>query len=140
MDAKLWGELQSYMDLSMIYAKLPMAEFFRLRQVCKEWNRLAADRTFLLQTFEAPIANPYFVVANRRTGHHRLLTCEPAPSRRWSSTPLPRARCEVAGLLYEDSTDSNCRVFDVHTRVFHALPPPSEKSEVSPFLNQLLQY
>lgn len=36
---------------------------------------------------------------------------------------MPRVRCEVSGLLLEDS-DHNCiRIFDLHTRMFHTLPP-----------------
>lgn len=126
MNAYLWAELQNFIDLSMIYAKLPLAPFFRLRQVCKEWNHLASNRQFLEQNFKAPISiNPYFVI-HCPNGGHILLTSE---SSSWSSMPVPRMRCEVSGLLFEDSNRN--RVFDLHTRVFHTLPPYSAMEQVS---------
>ncbi|KAG0605647.1 hypothetical protein M758_9G076600 [Ceratodon purpureus] len=130
MDARLWGELQSYIDLRVIFAKLPMEEFFQLRRVCKEWNCLASDRGFLEASFASkPIPKPYFVVDSAKM-RHRLLTCDPS-SGRWSWTRLPHARCEVGGVLcdYDEKTGSR-KVFDLHTRVFHELPPPPGPSPI----------
>lgn len=116
MDPDLWGELYAFIDLAtLVFAKLPLPAFFRLRQVCKAWNALAADPTFLRTAFTAPIPRPYFVVDSHRAGH-RLLSYDGA----WTWTRLPRVKCESSGLLIEDS-DSN-RVFDVHTRMVYALP------------------
>ncbi|KAG0625546.1 hypothetical protein M758_2G064000 [Ceratodon purpureus] len=50
MDARLW------INLAMVYAKLPVRDFCRLRLVCKDWNRLASDRRFLEETFGEHIA------------------------------------------------------------------------------------
>ncbi|KAG0562866.1 hypothetical protein KC19_9G177700 [Ceratodon purpureus] len=122
MDVRIWGKLGNHIDMSLIYAKLPMEEFFRLRQVCKEWNRLAADRVFLEESFRDPVPRPYFAVDSAKMGH-RLLARN-ATSKLWSWTRLPSGKCAVAGLLcdYSESSDSNW-VFNLHTRVFHALPP-----------------
>jgi hypothetical protein len=117
MDAALWGELHRYIDLTCIFAKLPLHHFFRLRQVCKEWNRLASNPKFLHNTFTTPIPKPYFVVDSHRTGH-RLLAHDAGA---WTWTRLPRVKCEAEGLIFCEDSDSN-RVFDVHTRVFHVLP------------------
>jgi hypothetical protein len=43
MDPKIWGDLQYHIPLDMIYAMLPLREFFQLRLVCKEWNRFSGD-------------------------------------------------------------------------------------------------
>jgi hypothetical protein len=74
MDAELWGELQRYVDLKEVFAKLPLREFFQLRLVCKEWNRLASDQQFLEESFKRPIPKPYFVV-NAYSSGRRKLTC-----------------------------------------------------------------
>jgi hypothetical protein len=117
MDARLWGELQRPIDLAMVYAKLPIGDFFRLRLVCKEWSRLASDRGFLEDVFREPIPKPYFVVKMK----HRLLTYDTA-SRRWSWTRTPHALCEAGGVLREDS--DSYRIFNLHTRVFYSPPRP----------------
>jgi hypothetical protein len=55
MDPRIWGNLKYYVDLQeMVYAKLPVREFFRLRLVCKEWNALACDPQFLRHAFTDP--------------------------------------------------------------------------------------
>lgn len=54
MDPRIWGNLKYYVDLEMVYAKLPVREFFQLRLVCKEWNALACDPQFLQQAFKDP--------------------------------------------------------------------------------------
>lgn len=124
MDSNLWGDLQSHIDLSLIFAKLPLAPFFRLRLVCQDWNRLAADRRFLHHSFQPPISDLYFVVAHGTTGH-RLVTRDGSSA--WTSMPLPlplRGACVQSGLLYDSERN---RVFDLHTRMFLPLPPlPTE--------------
>jgi hypothetical protein len=120
MDARLWGELQRHIDLAMVYAKLPIGDFFRLRVVCKEWSRLATDRPFLEDVFREPIPKPYFVIGTWKM-RHRLLTYDTA-SRRWSSTRTPYALCEAGGVLREDFNSN--RIFNLHTRVFCSPPRP----------------
>ena len=124
MDVALWGDLQRHIDLALIFAKLPLHHFFRLRLVCKHWNRLAADAKFLDQTFAAPIPKPYFVV-DIHVGH-RLLNYD-AIGRAWHWTRLPRVKCEADGLLCEDA--DSIRVFNVHTRTVHVLPDFCEVRE-----------
>ncbi|KAG0611764.1 hypothetical protein M758_7G163100 [Ceratodon purpureus] len=126
MNPRIWSQLQYHIDMKMIFAKLPFREFFQMRLVCKEWNRLASDRGSLEESFRDPIPKPYFVVSD-----HGLLAYE-ASSGSWSCTPLPpRLRLkgpEVEGLLYSIELDSECQsfdrqeVFNVHTRVSYRLP------------------
>jgi hypothetical protein len=118
MDARLWGGLQNYVDLSMIYGKLPIEDFFRLRTVCKEWNRLASDQPFLEETFKDPIPPPYFLIETKKA-NNRMLTRD--ISQGWKWTRLPNAYTTAAGLLCSNFEEE--WVFNVHTRVFHTLPP-----------------
>lgn len=134
MGPKLWGTLQSYLDLKNIYVRLPIEDFFRLRLVCKEWNRLASDREFLESTFTTPIAKPYFLViaASWIEKLHGLLSFD-ASSRRWNWTRLPSLDyrsgiLEVKGLVYSYNYNSEQQVFNAHTRVCHRLPLPAEVS------------
>jgi hypothetical protein len=41
MDKKIWCNLSEDVVL-LIYQKLPINEFFKLRVVCKEWNHVAS--------------------------------------------------------------------------------------------------
>ncbi|KAG0606701.1 hypothetical protein M758_9G161300 [Ceratodon purpureus] len=141
MDVKLWGELQRYIDLKEVLAKLPLQEFFQLRLVCKEWNRLASDRKFLEESFRNPIPKPYFVVNACSVGRRKLtclLTYDGA-SRRWSSTRLPSflglhsGDLVSEGLLhsYHHFRENREQVFNIHTRVFHTLPEALRFSEAT---------
>ena len=143
MDARLWGELQRYIDLKEIFGKLPMWEFFQLRLVCKDWNRLASDRTFLAESFRDPIPKPYFVVNAYSVGRRKLacLLTYDASSRRWSSTRLPSfldlysGDLVTGGLIhsYHHLRVNQERVFSVHTRTSHTLPEPLQfESSVNP--------
>lgn len=125
MDARLWGELQHHIDLAMVYAKLSIWDFFRLRLVCKEWNRLASDLEFLEETFRDPIPKPYFLV-NTWKMKNRLLTYD-GSSRRWNRTRTPYAICEVEGVFREDFYTH--RIFNVHKRVFYDPPRPPQYEE-----------
>lgn len=125
MDASVWSELQHHIDLTMVYTKLPIEDFFRLRLVCKEWNRVASDRGFLENLFREPIPKPFFIVGNWKM-HHRLLTYDNI-SRRWSSTRVPYAFCEVEGVFRVENYGT--RVFNAHTRVFYD-PPRAPKPPV----------
>ena len=128
MDARLWGTLQNHVDLKNIYARLPMREFFRLRLVCTEWNRLASDRGFLENSFVAPLAKPYFVVSGQfQSEELNRLLCYDAGTGWWNATPMPSHCLEVEGLLYSIEMDDDFyavfqQVFDLHTRVCHKLP------------------
>lgn len=139
MNAELWGELQHYIDLKEIFAKLPLREFFQMRLVCKDWNRLASDRNFL-ESFQNPIPMPYFVV-NAYSSGRRKLTClltYDASSRRWSSTRLPSSLDLYSGDLvsegllhsYYHLRDNEEQVFNIHTRTFHTLPEALQYSEI----------
>lgn len=139
MDPELWGTLQNHLDLKNIYAKLPLCEFFQLRLVCKEWNRLASDREFLEASFTAPLAKPYFIVFGQHgtTELNRLLSYD-ASTKQWSSTPIPGRYLEREGLLYSYAFDDGCyaaiqRVFNLHTRVCHDLPRVPDAS-AQPFV------
>ena len=64
MDPEIWGHLQDNIGLAeMIFGKLPFHEF-KLRSVCKDWNRLACDRQFVVDTFKKLLADdmPYFIL------------------------------------------------------------------------------
>lgn len=142
MDVKLWGELHHYIDLKEVFAKLPLREFFQLRLVCKEWNRLASDQKFLEESFKNPIPKPYFVVNAYSVGRQKLtcLLAYDAASRRWSSTRLPSFLDLYSGDLvsegllhsYYHLRDNKEQVFNIHTRVFHTLPEALEFSDTRP--------
>ena len=56
MDAEVWGNLPPNLALE-IYKRLPTQSFYRLREVCKDWNLVARERRFT-----DPIHKPYFVL------------------------------------------------------------------------------
>lgn len=59
MDPEIWKDLRHHIDMpNVVYAKLPFREFFRLRNVCKEWNRVASER----RGFKDLIPKPYFIL------------------------------------------------------------------------------
>ncbi|KAG0609173.1 hypothetical protein M758_8G163600 [Ceratodon purpureus] len=123
MDERLWGMLQNHIDLSMIYAKLPNDAFFRLRAVCKDWNRLASDPIFLRESSNIPTLN--FLVDGPMC-NYRLLTYD-SSSRRWNWTHgLPRADIGVGDLLLTRLNAHEHSVFNIQTRTVQTLPslPP----------------
>jgi hypothetical protein len=136
MDAELWGRLQLHIGLERVFAKLPFREFFQLRLVCKEWNRLAGDRAFLDESFrEYLIPKPYFVLdAQGFDDKVRGLLARDRSSGLWSWTRLPSSGStefwSMSGLVYSDvelSNDERVRkVFNLHTRLWLTLPPPVE--------------
>ncbi|KAG0604000.1 hypothetical protein M758_10G136400 [Ceratodon purpureus] len=149
MDSALWGQLQYHINLATtVYVKLPIGDFFRLRLVCKEWNRLASDRGFLEEIFRDPIPEPYFVVGNpsfecgfswnifnvaNQRMKSRLLSYD-GSSRRWSWTRVPDMFCEaMAGMFFESFIDK--RVFSVHTRVFYDPTPARRRAQLGPYDN-----
>ena len=140
MNPELWGNLQQHMGLEKVYVRLPLTEFFRNRLVCKEWNRLAADREFLEESFKdrpPAIPEPYFLLRCYGVwGRYKLLSMardHHLSGRLWSTTTLPshframRALQWCQGLvLYkirkQSPSDMELRVFDLNTRVVTTVP------------------
>lgn len=139
MDLECWGRLQHYIGLERVYTKLPLREFFQLRLVCKEWNRLAGDSKFLEESFkDHPIPEPFFCLQSYLSSKTVLWAYE-RTSGLWSSTHnLPRC-CRkytaVEGLLYSYDVRerSQLQVFNIHTRVRTVLPPSPEDTTNSVF-------
>lgn len=126
MDPDLWGDLQHHIGLEDVYLKLPLREFFRLREVCKDWNRLARQRRCLTDA----ILKPYFVIAYPVTGpfisyHSAVLTFHIASGRwKWNRLPFESNRinplCQpfsVKGLLLSFcSGPEGFQVYNAHTK------------------------
>jgi hypothetical protein len=131
MDPKLWGDLQYYRPLeSMIFAKLPLREFFQLRCVCREWNRLADDRKFLKEANPTPIQKPYFHLCRRGPDFqlHGFLTYS-SWRKQWDFACLGLhdaldSMVANQGLIFSYQADDNTvlRVFDIHSRIWYVLP------------------
>lgn len=76
MDPEVWGNLPPNLTLE-IYKKLPMRNFYQLREVCKDWNLVARERRCVTD----PIHKPYFVLIHgspdeldNDNGLHGILT------------------------------------------------------------------
>lgn len=144
LDPKLWGTLQNYLDLKHVYAKLPFREFFQLRLVCQEWNRLASDRAFLESSFTTPLPKPYFVIHAGSWAETLIgLLSYDASTRRWNWTRVPsqygrRRHLEIQGMIYSFATENYYsvfhEVFNLHTRVCHKLPRVPEATPDDPFV------
>ncbi|KAG0557737.1 hypothetical protein M758_11G149200 [Ceratodon purpureus] len=136
MDAELWGSLQRYIGLEKVYTKLPFREFFQLRLVCKEWNRLAGDRAFLEETYKDFILpEPYFVLdAEGPDDKVRGLLARDGRTKLWTWTRLPNGNefWSVAGLalsnVLKSKDEAERFVFNLHTRNKFTLPPPIEQT------------
>ncbi|KAG0587161.1 hypothetical protein KC19_2G144500 [Ceratodon purpureus] len=143
MDPELWGNLQYEISLGLIFAKLPVREFFQLRLVCREWNRLAGDREFLVAANPKPIQKPYFHLCRRGPDYqlHGLLTYI-SWCKRWDYSCLGQHDelyylVANQGLIYAPRAD-DCdilRVFDIHSRIWYTLPPldPQLRSRCNDF-------
>lgn len=136
MDPQVWGNLQYYMGLERVYAKLPLKEFFKLRLVCKEWNRLAGDRDFLHENFKeyCPIPELYFFMESYDCDEKVMLAYDRSSSS-WSVTqlpPCPYNKCRaLEGLVihdYEESGEGQPRLFNIHTKEWITLPPSPEEN------------
>ncbi|KAG0626615.1 hypothetical protein M758_2G138300 [Ceratodon purpureus] len=131
MDPELWGNWQYGIPLDLIFAKLPLREFFQLRLVCREWNRLAGDREFLVAANPKPIQKPYFHLCRRGPDYqlHGLLTYT-SWCKQWDYSCLGQHDelyylVANQGLIYAPKAD-DCdilRVFDIHSRIWYTLPP-----------------
>ncbi|KAG0569627.1 hypothetical protein KC19_6G103400 [Ceratodon purpureus] len=130
MDPELWGNLQCEIPLDLIFAKLPLREFFQLRVVCREWNRLASDREFLVAANPKPIQKLYFHLCRRGPDYqlHGLLTYT-SWCKRWDYSCLGQhdelySLVANQGLIYAPRAgDCNIlRVFDIHSRIWYTLP------------------
>lgn len=130
MDPDIWGNLQHYIDLERLFVNLQLRDFFRSRSVCKDWNRVASNREFLERSLkDRPIRNPYFflevgsglnllsVSANQSASSSSALIWS---TRRWPEDCL----AVLQGLVcYRVPWTGQLRVFNLHTRVWTALPP-----------------
>lgn len=140
MNPELWGNLQRHIGLENIYAKLPFRQFFQLRLVCKEWDRLASDAVFLNSTYKNfLLPEPYFVLdADGPDGKVRGLLARDPRSNQWTWTRLPNGNefWSVAGLALSTARKSEFSrfVFNLHTRHIFLLPQPLEQTlELYPF-------
>lgn len=131
MDSALWGNLQQFINLEMVYAKLPLQIFYQLRCVCSAWNVLAGNRHFLEQYAGPRFPKPYFILfgAVGFWCHHVMLVydvelCD------WVRKPLPhfafkKGKTVVADGFVYSATSHNPQqgtVFNIHTKARHNLP------------------
>lgn len=142
MDPELWGTLQFYMNLEKVFAKLPLREFFQLRRVCKDWNRVASDEKFLLENAGPPIPKPYFCVAHPEGDWQIILTYNPS-LQAWHQLPMSlpyekgRPAKFIEGYLRipfvqrreNDRVELKTFLLDIQTRMQHVLPPISITSD-----------
>lgn len=132
MDPEIWKDLRHHIDMpNVVYAKLPFREFFRLRNVCKEWNRVASER----RGFKDLIPKPYFILDEQLNG---ILSYNIA-SEHWCWNQLPQlyfhgvnhpdGAFSVEGFVCSSKIRvgrSELRVFVVHTKAWHTVPPAPE--------------
>lgn len=145
MDPELWGDLQHHISLpECVYLKLPLREFFQLRGVCKDWNRLALDRRCLTD----PLRTPYITMVRKsnsiasasqddKHSLHGMLAFDIGTSSfpRWRWTPHPEetgkpfhvlCRAFVAKRMTFDhhDLDENPTIYDGHANREHLIPRP----------------
>lgn len=141
MDPEVWKDLRLHIDMQNAYAKLPFGEFFRLRNVCKDWNRLACER----RCFKDLIPKPYFIL-NPSGIDEQLngILSYNISSDHWCWNQLPQlyfhgvnhpdGAFSVEGLVCSSKIRvglSELRVFDVHTKAWHTVPPAPESNVAS---------
>lgn len=91
MDPKLWGTLQSHVDLlENLYCRLPLESFFALRAVCKDWYAVACKRMALTKPLHKPFFTLYtrgiFCRLDRILTYNKASKCKPV--RRSRDKPL----------------------------------------------------
>jgi hypothetical protein len=141
MDVEIWKDLQHRIDMRNVYERLPFREFFQLRSVCKDWNRLASER----RCFKDLIPKPYFVLNPSGIDEqlNGILTYN-ISSGHWCWNQLPQlyfhgvnhpdGAFSVEGLVCSSKIRvglSELRVFDVHTKAWHTVPPAPETNSES---------
>ncbi|KAG0605904.1 hypothetical protein M758_9G097000 [Ceratodon purpureus] len=147
MDPQVWGNLPPNLTLE-IYKKLPIRNFYQLREVCKDWNLVACEGRGIYH-------KPYFVliheahVLHKRSDNdcylHGILTFHiKSGSWQWTrlhAIPLRNTFLHqpfsVKGLTLtfhrSRSPESRqyYRVFDAHTMRRHNIPWPPRTSRKS---------
>lgn len=142
MDVDLWGDLQKYIPLEMVYEKLPLQSFFLLREVCKSWNSIACER----RGFKDLIPRPYFVLMPFSWSKPKLLAYNISRGE-WiwkriveRKTPLkpPVPAFSLHGMLYSSdryrfpARELQLYVMDTHVSKEYLLPTlPALEQEVS---------
>lgn len=131
MDPGLLGELQRYIQVEeMVVAKLPLYAFYKARSVCKKWNSLPWNRSFLQRFSNTSLPKPYFILFGNG-GCHQAMLVRDILLEKWVLKPLPsfgfqQPYTSVAHGLVYTGTFAGCvwgTVFNFHTKVFRQLPP-----------------
>ncbi|XP_077234248.1 F-box only protein 13-like [Tasmannia lanceolata] len=65
-DEAPWGELDDSVT-ERVLSKLPVADFFRFRSVCKGWNSLAESPSFLIACSEVADRQPWFYMLEAKS-------------------------------------------------------------------------
>lgn len=129
MDPALWGQLQRYVDVEKVAAQLPLHAFYAARRVCRSWDALPGDRLFLEQHSTTSLPKPYFVLYGRGGCHQALLLkgVENWTLKELPTFPFRSAHTSVVRGVVQTCWHSrgavNITVFNLHTKVFHRLPP-----------------
>jgi F-box interacting protein len=146
LDAELWGKLQDYIPLHIVYEKLPLEDRLRLRVVCKAWNLSALERVepkpYFVTIALGYTQGPDVTYLNGLVKYDGEFSFELQPfrlyrgreceyeCRRGFALVLP---LEVEGLIIcchpYDSDQQG--VYNVHTKTWHAVPPAPETSDFS---------
>lgn len=113
----------------MVVAQLPLHTFAAL-SVCKKWNSLAWNRSFLEQFSTTSVPKPYFILFGNQ-GCHQAMLVQDMVLEKWVLKPLPsfafhQPHTSVGhGVVYTGTFAGSVRgtVFNMHTKVFRWLPP-----------------
>lgn len=132
VDPKVWGNLPPDLTLE-IHKRLPLREFYQLREVCKNWNLVARERRCVTD----PIRKPYFLLIHEGSEEyeyehylHGILTYHiTSGCWRWKnlhgisfSTKSLYKPFSVKGLTFSHFSRDSHRVFDAHTKRRYIIP------------------
>jgi hypothetical protein len=144
LDAELWGKLQGYIQLHIVYEKLPLEDRLRLRVVCKAWNHSALQRVepkpYFVTLARGYTKEPDWTYLNGLVKYNvasggfsfelqpfRLIRAREPICERGFARVLP---LEVEGLIichHPHDLDQQ-GVYNVHTKTWHPIPPAPETS------------
>ena len=138
MDPALWGELHHHIHIKeMVVAKLPLHGFYRARGVCKKWNSLPWNRSFLEQHSTTSLPKPYFVLHGKQ-GCHQAILVKNVMLETWVLRPLPAFAFQHTHTSLDRGVVCTCAdegrytnsavhgtILNMHTKVFRRLPPSS---------------
>lgn len=142
LDAELWGKLQDYIPIHIVYEKLPLEDRLRLRIVCKAWNYSALQRVepkpYFVTIALGFTKGPDVTYMNGLVKYDGEFSFEHQPFRLYHVAKLaPRGLArvlplEVEGLIIcSHPHDLNQHgVYSIHTKTWHAVPPAPETSKV----------